>query len=49
MERTGLLQNNHSGLEVEGNHVAGTVTNAGNSGSGAFPEDTAPDVSGNGP
>ena len=43
-----ILVNNHHGLEAIGNRVAGTVVVSGNSGAGPFPEDTAPDVSGNG-
>ena len=43
------LQNNTHGVEAIGNHVAGAVNTSGNSGTGAFPEDSAPDISGNGP
>jgi hypothetical protein len=43
------LQNNTGGVEVIGNHVGGRVTASGNSGTGPFPDDTGPDVSGNGP
>jgi len=42
------LQNNKGGLEAIGNHVNGTVIITGNSGTGAFPEDSAPDFSANG-
>jgi hypothetical protein len=43
------LQNNHGGVEAENNHVKGAVTVSGNSGTGAFPEDSAPEITGNGP
>lgn len=43
------LQNNTGGVEAIGNHVAGAITVSGNSGTGPFPEDTAPDITGNGP
>ncbi|MDQ6614735.1 MAG: Ig-like domain-containing protein, partial [Actinomycetota bacterium] len=41
-----LLNNTH-GLEVIGNHVAGVLVVSGNSGKGPYPEDTAPEISGN--
>ncbi len=41
-----ILANNTHGLEAIGNHVS-FVLAAGNSGAGAFPEDNAPEVSGN--
>jgi hypothetical protein len=43
------LQNNHGGVTAKGNHVRGSVSAAGNTGPGAFPGDTSPDISGNGP
>jgi uncharacterized repeat protein (TIGR01451 family) len=43
------LLDNTAGLEAIGNHVAGAITVNGNSGTGPFPEDTAPEVEGNGP
>jgi hypothetical protein len=43
------LQHNTHGVEAIGNHVVGAVTTSGNSGTGAFPEDSASEVSGNGP
>jgi hypothetical protein len=43
-----ILQNNHFGLEVIGNKVTGAIAISGNSGTGAFPEDSAPEISGNG-
>ncbi len=43
-----ILMSNHHGLDAIGNHVARTVFASGNSGAGPFPEDTAPEVSGNG-
>jgi hypothetical protein len=42
------MTNNTGGLEAIGNHVGGAVINTGNSGAGPFPEDTTPEVSGNG-
>ncbi|MDP9073044.1 MAG: Ig-like domain repeat protein, partial [Actinomycetota bacterium] len=43
------LSHNTGGVEAIGNHVAGTVIDTANSGTGPFPEDTAPDIAGNGP
>jgi hypothetical protein len=43
------LTSNSHGVEAIGNHVSGPIVLVGNSGAGPFPEDTAPDVSGNGP
>jgi hypothetical protein len=40
--------NNTGGVQVIGNHVGGAVTASGNSGAGPFPDDTAPNISGNG-
>jgi hypothetical protein len=42
------LRNNTGGVQVIGNHVSGTVTTGGNSGAGPFPDDPAPNISGNG-
>jgi hypothetical protein len=44
-----LLLHNTAGLEAIGNHVAGAIVVSGNSGAGPLPEDTAPEVEGNGP
>ncbi len=41
------LINNTGGLDAIGNHVAGAITITGNSGTGPFPSDTGPEVSGN--
>ncbi|MDP9073432.1 MAG: Ig-like domain-containing protein, partial [Actinomycetota bacterium] len=46
---TVVVQDNHHGVEVIGNHVPAPVVAGANSGAGAFPEDTKPDISGNGP
>lgn len=43
------LTGNTHGVEAIGNHVSGAIVVVGNSGAGPLPEDTAPDVSGNGP
>jgi hypothetical protein len=43
------LRNNHHGVEAIGNHVYGLVMFSGNSGAGSFPEDTGPELFGNGP
>ncbi|MDQ1416677.1 MAG: large repetitive protein [Acidimicrobiaceae bacterium] len=43
------LQDNTGGVEAIGNHVTGAITVSGNSGTGPFPEDTAPEIEGNGP
>ncbi|MDQ1442512.1 MAG: hypothetical protein QOG97_2740, partial [Acidimicrobiaceae bacterium] len=43
------LTGNINGVEAIGNHVSGSIIVTGNSGAGPFPEDTAPDVSGNRP
>jgi len=42
------MENNAHGLEAIGNHVRGGVVDTGNSGAGPFPEDSGPEVSGNG-
>jgi hypothetical protein len=42
------LLNNTGGVQVIGNRVSGAVTTGGNSGAGHFPDDTAPNISGNG-
>jgi len=42
------LINNTHGVQAIDNFVAGTVTASGNSGAGPFPDDTAPNISGNG-
>jgi hypothetical protein len=38
---------NKGGLEVIGNHINGALTATANTGAGAFPEDVAPEISGN--
>jgi hypothetical protein len=43
------LVGNHGGLEAIGNQVSGSVVANSNTGTGPYPEDTAPDISGNGP
>jgi hypothetical protein len=43
-----VLVDNRHGLDAVGNRVNGAVVVSGNSGAGPFPEDTAPEVSGNG-
>jgi hypothetical protein len=42
-----VLIHNTGGVQAIGNTVAGAVTASGNSGAGPFPNDTAPNVSGN--
>jgi hypothetical protein len=42
------LMNNTRGVDAIGNHVGGAVVAIGNSGSGPLPEDTSPDITGNG-
>jgi uncharacterized repeat protein (TIGR01451 family) len=42
-----LLSKDHHGAEVIGNMIGGSVTTQSVSGSGAFPEDTSPEISGN--
>jgi len=41
------ITGNTHGVQVIGNTVAGAVVASGNSGSGPFPDDTAPNISGN--
>ena len=38
------LTSNTGGVEALGNHVTGSLVSSGNSGTGAFPEDTAPEI-----
>jgi hypothetical protein len=42
-----VLQNNHSGVEVAANHVGGSVSISGTTGSGPFPEDQGAEIEGN--
>jgi hypothetical protein len=42
-----VLQNNHSGAEVAANHISGSVSVSGTTGSGPFPEDQGAEIEGN--
>lgn len=42
-----MVENDHHGVEIIDNHVAGAVAVTDHSGAGPFPEDSVPEVSGN--
>jgi hypothetical protein len=44
-----VLENNSGGVDALNNKVHGAVVNSNNSGTGPFGDDTAPEISGNGP